>query len=161
MSCHVDTGEPLPEELQARLIDTQYFQTGLFLLRQLEFAIFDVELHSKPEAVDPTAMLKQIRNEVSVFQPPACNRFAHTFSHIFAGGYAAGYYSYLWAEVLAADAFSRFLEEGLFNPEVGQAFHNTVLAQGGSEPELVLFKRFRGREPRTDALLQLFGLSAA
>lgn len=129
------------------------------MLRQVEFSLFDFELHASIQPQDPTALLMTVRKEVSLIIPPDYNRFANTFSHIFAGGYAAGYYSYKWAEVLAADAFSRFTEEGLFNPVVGKAFRDTVLAMGGAEPALDLFRRFRGREPRINALLEQNGLS--
>lgn len=159
LSCHVDSKEPLPEDLLVRLTDSRKFQAGLATLRQVEFSLFDFELHASIQPQDPTALLMTVRKEVSLIIPPDYNRFANSFSHIFAGGYAAGYYSYKWAEVLAADAFSRFTEEGLFNPVVGEAFRDTVLAMGGAEPALDLFRRFRGREPRINALLKQNGLS--
>lgn len=159
LSCHLDSGEALPVSLQNRLIETQYFQAGLFLLRQLEIALFDFELHAGKGDAEPLRVMSQVRKEVSVMPPPDYNRFANTFQHIFAGGYAAGYYSYLWADLLAADAFSRFSEEGLLSREVGASFRETILALGGSESELALFKRFRGRAPQNDALLELYGLS--
>lgn len=161
LSCHVDNGDPLPDELLTRLLESRGFQAGLAMSRQVEFALFDFELHASSEVLDPTLLMATVRQEVSLLSPPAYNRFANTFSHIFAGGYAAGYYSYKWAEVLAADAFSRFVEEGLFNPVVGKAFRETILAQGGAEPAMDLFKRFRGREPSIDALLKLSGLDRA
>lgn len=159
LSCHVDTGNPLPDDLLKRLLESRGFQAGLAMSRQVEFALFDFELHASSEVLDPTVLMATVRQEVSLLPPPSYNRFANTFSHIFAGGYAAGYYSYKWAEVLAADAFSRFMEEGLFNPVVGKAFRETILAQGGAEPAMDLFKRFRGREPNINALLELSGLS--
>lgn len=158
LSCHVDNGQPLPEELLSRLVESRGFQAGLAMCRQVELALFDFELHARSEVLDPTVFMAAVSQEVSVLSPPAYTRSANTFSHIFAGGYAAGYYSYKWAEVLAADAFSRFVEEGLFNPAVGKAFRETVLAQGGAEPAMDLFKRFRGREPKIGALLELSGL---
>ena len=161
LSCHVESGEPLPDELLQQLVESRGFQAGLAMCRQVELALFDFELHARSEVVDPTEFMAAVSQEASVLSPPAYTRSANTFSHIFAGGYAAGYYSYKWAEVLAADAFSRFVEEGLFNPVVGKAFRETVLAQGGAEPAMDLFKRFRGREPRIDALLALSGLDQA
>lgn len=159
LSSHLETAKPLPKELQDRLIDTRCFQAGLFLLRQLEIALFDFELHALAGHADPLNIMQQVRGEVSVMPPPIYNRFANTFQHVFVGGYAAGYYSYLWADVLAADAFSRFAEEGLFNVDVGLKFKKTVLALGGSQPALSLFEQFRGRAPRIDSLLEFYGLS--
>ncbi|MCB1658037.1 MAG: oligopeptidase A, partial [Pseudomonadales bacterium] len=131
--------------------------------RQLEFALFDLRIHSQApltaQGIQDT--LNAVRAEVSVMSPPAFNRFQHSFSHIFAGGYAAGYYSYKWAEVLSSDAFSRFEQEGIFNRETGLSFRQNVLAKGGSQPALELFVAFRGREPNIDALLRHSGLEKA
>lgn len=160
MSSHVETGEPLPQALLEKMLAAKNFQSGLMMLRQLEFAAFDMEIHALPE-IKPDSVQKvldAVRARVAVIKPPAFNRFQHGFSHIFAGGYAAGYYSYKWAEVLSSDAFSRFEEEGVMNPEVGRAFRDTVLAQGGSRDALELFTEFRGREPKVDALLRHSGL---
>jgi oligopeptidase A len=158
---HWQTGAPLPDDLLTRLQASRTFHSGLATVRQLEFALFDLRLHRDH---DPAAgakiyeTLENVRKEVSVIHPPAYNRFPHSFSHIFAGGYAAGYYSYKWAEVLSADAFSAFEEEGLFNPAVGHRFRDTVLAQGGSKPAMELFEAFRGRKPRLEPLLRQTGL---
>ncbi|OOG23492.1 oligopeptidase A [Thioalkalivibrio denitrificans] len=160
---HYETGEPLPEDLFDKLIATRHFQAAMQLVRQLEFSLFDMRLHGE---YDPARggriqeILDQVRAQVAVVKPPAFNRFQHGFSHIFAGGYAAGYYSYKWAEVLSADAFGRFEEEGLFNPEVGRSFLENVLERGGSQPAMDLFKAFRGREPDIEALLRHSGLTA-
>ncbi|MDF3030968.1 MAG: oligopeptidase [Moraxellaceae bacterium] len=157
---HVETGAPLPKELLDRMVAARNFQSGLVMLRQLEFALFDMEVHAlqdiQPGTVQKT--LDAVRRRVAVIRPPAFNRFQHSFSHIFAGGYAAGYYSYKWAEVLSTDAFSRFEEEGVMSPEVGRDFRETILAQGGSRDALELFIEFRGREPKVDALLRQSGL---
>ncbi|ACL71111.1 Oligopeptidase A [Thioalkalivibrio sulfidiphilus HL-EbGr7] len=158
---HYQTGKPLPQALFDKLIATRHFQAAMQMVRQLEFSLFDVRIHGE---YDPARgariqeILDQVRAEVSVVKPPAFNRFQHGFSHIFAGGYAAGYYSYKWAEVLSADAFARFEEEGLFSPDVGRAFLENVLEKGGSAPAIELFKAFRGREPKIDALLRHSGL---
>jgi oligopeptidase A len=160
---HYETGEPLPAELFDKLIDTRHFQAAMQMVRQLEFSLFDMRLHGE---YDPhqgariQEILDEVRARVAVVKPPAFNRFQHGFSHVFAGGYAAGYYSYKWAEVLSADAFARFEEEGLFSPEVGRAFLENVLEKGGSRPALDLFKAFRGREPDIEALLRHSGLTA-
>ncbi len=133
------------------------------MVRQLEFALFDFRLHLeyKPEEGGRIQqILDEVRAEVAVVHPPEYNRFQHGFSHIFAGGYAAGYYSYKWAEVLSADAFSRFEEEGIFNRETGLAFLETVLEQGGSREPMDLFVEFRGRKPTIDALLRHSGIAA-
>jgi oligopeptidase A len=133
------------------------------MLRQLEFALFDFRLHQEfdPVRADQIpALLSEVRSQVAVMTPPAFNRFQHSFSHIFAGGYAAGYYSYKWAEVLSADAFSRFEEEGIFNPATGQSFLKNILEKGGSKEPMELFRAFRGREPKVDALLRHSGIAA-
>lgn len=161
---HWKTGEPMPEDLFQRLLATRHFHEALQTLRQCEFALFDLRLHSGPPPEDVAgvlAILDQVRNEVAVIRPPSWHRFPHAFSHIFAGGYAAGYYSYKWAEVLSADAFSRFEEEGLDNPEIGQAFRREILAVGASRPAMDSFIAFRGREPNVEALLRHTGLTGA
>jgi oligopeptidase A len=160
ISGHFETGESLPKELVKRLNDAKNFQAGMFLLRQLEFATFDLTIHKGTVSVDVQNALDQVRAEIAVFIPPEFNRFQNSFSHIFAGGYASGYYSYSWAEVLSADAFSLFEEKGIFDPETGQSFLANILEKGGSEDPLVLFKAFRGREPEIDALLRHRGLAA-
>ncbi|MCG5515462.1 MULTISPECIES: oligopeptidase A [unclassified Ectothiorhodospira] len=163
-AAHHETGEPLPQDLFDKLLATRHFQAAMQMVRQLEFSLFDMRLHAE---YDPDRgariqeILDQVRDQVAVMKPPAFNRFQHGFSHIFAGGYAAGYYSYKWAEVLSADAFARFEEEGLFSPGVGHAFLTEILEQGGSRPALEHFKAFRGREPDIEALLRHSGLAAA
>jgi oligopeptidase A len=142
------------------MLAAKNFQSGLMMMRQLEFSLFDFELHATHgDGRSVAQVLDGIRDEVSVMRPPAYNRFPNSFAHIFAGGYAAGYYSYKWAEVLSADAFSRFEEEGVFNPHTGKAFRQAILARGGSKAPMELFKDFRGREPSIDALLRHSGLS--
>ncbi|MGH8494445.1 MAG: oligopeptidase A [Moraxellaceae bacterium] len=160
MSSHVESGEPLPADLLEKMLAAKNFQSGLMMLRQLEFSAFDMEIHALPE-IKPglvKQVLDDVRARVAVIKPPAFNRFQNGFSHIFAGGYAAGYYSYKWAEVLSSDAFSRFEEEGVMSAEVGRQFRDTVLAQGGSRGAMELFTEFRGREPKVDALLRHSGL---
>jgi oligopeptidase A len=130
------------------------------MVRQIEFSLFDFELHaSHGDGRSVMDVLDGVRDEVSVMRPPAYNRFPNSFAHIFAGGYAAGYYSYKWAEVLSADAFSKFEEDGVLNAETGRAFREAILARGGSQAPMVLFVDFRGREPSIDALLRHSGLS--
>jgi oligopeptidase A len=161
---HVDTGEPMPKALFDRMLAAKNFQSGLQTLRQVEFALFDMRIHSAATAtggVSAQTVLDQVRSEVAVLVPPEFNRFAHGFSHIFAGGYAAGYYSYKWAEVLSADAYSLFEERGVLNPEIGARFRDEVLAMGGSRPALESFVKFRGREPKIDALLRHSGMDEA
>ncbi|VEI57470.1 oligopeptidase A [Pasteurella multocida] len=162
ISGHYETGEPLPKEKLAQLLKAKNFQAAMFVLRQLEFGLFDFRLHhhfdpSKQNQILDT--LKAVKEEVAVIKGVEWARTPHSFSHIFAGGYSAGYYSYLWAEVLSADAFSRFEEEGIFNPETGKSFLNEILSRGGSEEPMTLFKRFRGREPQLDALLRHKGIA--
>ncbi len=160
MTRHVETGAPLPRELFDKMLAAKNFQAGLQTLRQLEFALFDMLLHAEPGS-GKTALqvLEEVRSEVAVVIPPAYNRFPNNFSHIFAGGYAAGYYSYKWAEVLSADAYALFEENGVLNPEVGHRFWSEILAQGGARPALESFKSFRGREPTLDALLRHNGMA--
>lgn len=158
ISGHHETGEPLPADLLEKMLAAKNFQSGLGMLRQIEFALFDFELHAQSER-GARAVLQAVRDEVSVLPPPAFNRFENGFAHIFAGGYAAGYYSYKWAEVLSADAFSRFEEEGIFNSETGQSFRDHILARGGSREPMELFVAFRGREPSVEALLRHSGLT--
>ncbi|WP_458233046.1 M3 family metallopeptidase, partial [Roseateles sp. P5_E8] len=160
LSGHADTGEPLPRELFDKMIAAKNFQSGLMTLRQIEFSLFDMRLHATPGAESHVQQLiDDVRTEVAVLVPPSFNRFQHSFSHIFAGGYAAGYYSYKWAELLSADAWSAFEEEGVFNPATGKRFLNEVLEQGGARDAIDNFKAFRGREPRIDALLRHQGMS--
>ena len=163
ISGHYETGEPIPDELYERMIAAKNFQSAMMMVRQLEFSIFDFRIHAE---YDPQQggriydILNEVRKEVAVIKPPAWSRFAHGFSHIFAGGYAAGYYSYKWAEVLSADAFSLFEENGIFDARTGQRFLNNVLEKGGSKDAMELFVAFRGREPEIDALLRHSGIAA-
>lgn len=160
ISGHHETGEALPQAMLDKMLAAKNFQSGLMMVRQLEFSLFDFELHaSHGDGRSVLDVLEGVRAEVSVLRPPAYNRFANGFAHIFAGGYAAGYYSYKWAEVLSADAFSKFEEEGVFNADTGRAFREAILARGGSQEPMVLFVDFRGREPSIDALLRHLGLS--
>jgi oligopeptidase A len=164
MSAHVDTGEPLPRALFDRMLAARNFQSGLQLVRQLELALFDMHLHYDFDADTgrtPLDLLRAIRREVAVVPRPDYDRAPNTFSHIFAGGYAAGYYSYKWAEVLSADAYSLFEEQGVLSPEAGARFRDEVLARGGSRPALESFVAFRGRPPQIDALLRHNGMSAS
>lgn len=162
MSAHVETGEPLPGELFERMLAAKNFQSGMQTVRQLEFALFDMLLHSGFEAgsTDVMALLEQVRDEVAVNRPPQWHRFPHQFSHIFAGGYAAGYYSYKWAEVLSADAYAAFEEAPDAAAETGERFRREILARGGSRPALENFTAFRGREPDIEALLRHSGMAA-
>jgi len=160
MTAHVATGEPLPRALFDRMLAARNFQSGMFTVRQLEFALFDMQLHSE---FDPTqdsvqALLERVRDEVAVNRPPAWNRFPNQFSHIFAGGYAAGYYSYKWAEVLSADAYAAFEEAPDKVTETGQRFRDEVLSRGGSRSAAENFAAFRGRAPTVDALLRHNGM---
>jgi len=164
MTRHVDTGESLPRELYDKMLLAKNFQSGLFTMRQIEFALFDMRLH---DDFDPKGersvlqLLDEVRAQVAVIRPPAFNRFPNNFSHIFAGGYAAGYYSYKWAEVLSADAYSLFEENGVLSAEVGHRFWSEILGQGGSRPALESFVAFRGGEPTIDALLRHSGMVEA
>jgi oligopeptidase A len=160
MSRHVDTGEALPRALFDKMLAAKNFQSGMQTVRQLEFALFDMHLHHDFDRARDTmlALLERVRERVSVMRPPAFNRFPNQFSHIFAGGYAAGYYSYKWAEVLSADAYSAFEEGGVLSPEVGARFLDEVISAGGSRPALESFIAFRGRAPQIDALLRHNGM---
>lgn len=161
ISAHYQTGEPLPDDMLEKLLAAKNFQSGMQMLRQIEFALFDFKLHMMDNIdseADIDAVMQAVRDQVAVMQPPAFNRFQNSFSHIFAGGYAAGYYSYKWAEVLSADAFSLFEEEGVLSPQAGERFRREILEQGGAEDAAVLFKNFRGREPANDALLRHSGI---
>ena len=164
MAAHWQTHEPLPEGLFVKMQAARHFQSAMGMVRQLEFALFDMRLHMEPHAA-VAGRLEQIqaevRHEVAVVKPPAFNRMAHSFSHVFAGGYAAGYYSYKWAEVLSADAYARFEEDGLFSAAAGQAFLEEILQVGGSRPAMESFVAFRGRKPEIDALLRHSGLVEA
>ena len=159
MTRHKDSGAPLPDELYSKLIAAKNFQSAMAMLRQLEFALFDFRYHSGTAWRDKTLDVHAaVRAAVAVTPAYAANRFPMQFSHIFAGGYAAGYYSYKWAEVLSADSFAAFEEEGVFNAATGARFRDEILATGGSRPSMASFIAFRGREPRVDALLQQSGI---
>jgi oligopeptidase A len=160
---HVDTGAPMPDDLYRRLLATRHFHAGLFLVRQLEFGLFDFRLHLEFEPARGARvleLLEQVRNEVAVLHPPSWQRFPMSFGHVFAGGYAAGYYSYLWAEVLSADAYAAFEAAGVLDADTGARFRREVLSVGGSRPALQSFTSFRGREPEVDALMKSYGLAA-
>ncbi|MFT3929084.1 MAG: oligopeptidase A [Spongiibacteraceae bacterium] len=166
LSSHHETGAPLPQELLDKMLAAKNFQAGLFMVRQLEFALFDFKLHrdylpdaghvQSPRSVQ--AVIDEVRRSVAVYPLPAFNRFQHSFTHIFAGGYAAGYYSYKWAEVLSADAYSAFEEEGIFNIDMGRRFLHEILERGGAREPMALFVAFRGRKPNVDALLRHSGI---
>ncbi|MBP9604292.1 MAG: M3 family metallopeptidase [Chromatiaceae bacterium] len=164
ISGQVAIGEPIPDGLYQRLRAAKNFQSAIQMARQLEFALFDFRIHLE---YDPARggriqeILDQVRDQVAPLKPPAFNRFAHGFSHIFGGGYAAGYYSYKWAEVLSADAFSLFEEKGILDTATGRAFRQHILEQGGSRPAMDLYVAFRGREPTIDALLRHSGIAVA
>ena len=163
ISGHYETGDVLPQDLFDKMIAARNFQSAMVMVRQLEFSLFDFRLHLE---FDPTQdkqvekILAEVRDQVAVVKPPKFNRFAHSFSHIFAGGYAAGYYSYKWAEVLSADAFSKFEEKGIFDRNTGIEFLQSILEQGGSREPMDLFIEFRGRKPEIDALLRHTGIAA-
>jgi oligopeptidase A len=162
MTEHVDNKNTLPKGLFDKMIEAKNFQSGMQTLRQIEFSLFDIRLHteySDQNKINPLKLLETIRDEIAVVRPPSWNRFPNSFSHIFAGGYAAGYYSYKWAEVLASDAFSLFEEEGILSSHAGQKFQNEVLSKGGSRPAMESFVAFRGREPTVDALLRHSGMA--
>lgn len=161
-SAHYQTGEPLPATILKNLRESKNFQAGLDLLRQVEFALFDMRIHTGPAAADSAriaSILREVRAEVAVIRYPEWNRLAHAFTHIFGGGYAAGYYSYKWAEVLAADAFAAFEEGGLFNPDLAQRFRQNILEIGGSRDIAEAFIAFRGRPAHVDALLKQTGIT--
>lgn len=163
VSGHVETGEPLPAALLEKLLAARTFQAAMQTVRQLEFSLFDFRLHlewGRRDFDSVQSLLDAVREDVAVLQPPAWNRFQNSFSHIFAGGYAAGYYSYKWAEVLSADAYSRFEEEGIFNADTGADFLREVLEAGGSRDALATFRAFRGRDPDIRALLRHTGIAA-
>ena len=163
ISGHYQTGEVLPDALFDKMIAARNFQSAMTMVRQLEFSIFDFRLHLEYDPAQDNQVekvLAEVRDHVAVVKPPKFNRFAHSFSHIFAGGYAAGYYSYKWAEVLSADAFSKFEEKGIFDRKTGIEFLEAILEQGGSKEPMDLFIEFRGREPEIDALLRHSGIAA-
>jgi oligopeptidase A len=165
---HWQTGEALPDDLFAKMTAARHYHAGLFLVRQLEFALYDFRLHLEFDPMHgprTLELLDAVRAEVAVITPPAWHRFPHGFTHIFAGGYAAGYYSYLWAEVLSADAFGAFEEAAaaagsVFDAATGARYRREILAVGGSRPALESFIAFRGREPDPNALLRSYGLAA-
>jgi oligopeptidase A len=160
MTEHVDTGAPLPRELFDKMVAAKNFQSGMQTVRQLEFGLFDMRIHSEVDAKDCVQqVLEEVRQQVAVVRPPAYNRFAHAFSHIFGGGYAAGYYSYKWAEVLSADAWSAFEEAGALCVATGRRLREEILEAGGSRAAMENFIAFRGREPRIDALLRHQGMA--
>lgn len=162
ISSHHETAEPLPDDLLNKLLAAKNFQAGMQMLRQIEFSLFDFLLHQDYNAEnpeDPQKVLDRIRKKIAVVTPPAFNKFQNGFSHIFSGGYAAGYYSYKWAEVLSADAFSKFEEEGIFNQHTGQSFLENILEKGGSEDIAELYQMFRGRQSSIDALLRHNGIT--
>lgn len=158
MSGHHATGAPLPPDLFERMVAARRFQSGLFIVRQLEFALFDLLLHLGTLGTDPMEVIEAVRDEVAVIRPPEWHRFPHSFAHIFAGGYASGYYSYLWAEVLAADGFQRFAEAGLVDRATGTALREEVLARGATRPAAESFRAFRGRDADPTAMLARHGL---
>jgi oligopeptidase A len=164
MTAHLETGAPLPRALFDRMLAAKNFQSGMQTVRQIEFALFDMHLHYDfvSGASTPQALADAVRREVAVVvRPPEDRSLTHSFSHIFAGGYAAGYYSYKWAEVLSADAYSLFEEKGVLSPVAGERFREEVLARGGSRPALESFIAFRGRPPQIDALLRHNGMSTS
>lgn len=165
ISGHYETGEALPQDMLDKMLAAKNYQSAMQMLRQLEFGLFDFNMHAQYSPSNASDnyiqdILNQVRDQYAVIKATAFNRFQHSFGHIFGGGYAAGYYSYKWAEVLSADAFSRFEEEGVFNPQVGQDFLSNILEKGGSEEPSELFKAFRGREPDIAALLRHSGIPA-
>ncbi|WP_352258791.1 M3 family metallopeptidase [Psychrobacter sp. TB55-MNA-CIBAN-0194] len=164
ISSHVETGEPLPKDKLDALLAVKNFQSGMQTLRQIEFALFDLLIHGHSPALDydgVLATLNKVRSDISIMQTPDYNRFANGFSHIFAGGYAAGYYSYKWAELLSADAFSKFEEDGIFNSATGKSFRESILSVGGSFPAKTNFENFRGRSASIDALLRHSGFDSS
>jgi oligopeptidase A len=162
MTRHSETGAPLPRELFDKMISAKNFQSGMQTMRQLEFALFDMRMHSdfEPDKQTLLQLIDDVRQKVAVVFPPDFNRYANQFSHLFGGGYAAGYYSYKWAEVLSADAYAAFEENGVLNEKIGDKFRREILSMGGSRPALESFKAFRGREPNIDALMRHSGMAA-
>ena len=163
ISGHHETNEPLPAELLERMLAARNFQSGMMMMRQIEFSLFDFRLHKEwgtDSVASVQALLDEVRAAVAVHTPPDYNRFQNGFSHIFGGGYAAGYYSYKWAEVLSSDAFSRFEEEGIFNRQTGIDFRRCILESGGSQPPMEAFVAFRGRKPDIEPLLRHSGIAA-
>lgn len=163
LACHYQTGAALPDDLYNKMIAAKNFQSAMQMVRQIEFSLFDMRLHSDFDPDGGKSVLQlidEVRSEVAVMIPPAFNRFHNGFSHIFAGGYAAGYYSYKWAEVLSADAFSKFEENGVFDRRTGEEFLHSILEQGGTYEPMELFIKFRGRKPSIEALLRHSGLAA-
>lgn len=161
MTAHVETGAQLPRTLFDKMVAAKNFQAGMQTMRQIEFSLFDIRLHSEFDphgSVTALDLIESIRDEVAVVRPPKWNRFPNNFTHVFAGGYAAGYYSYKWAEVLSADAYSMFEEDGVLSREAGQRYWQEILAQGGSRTAMASFTAFRGREPNIDALLRHNGM---
>jgi len=161
ISSHYQTQEPLPKKILDKLLVAKNYQAALFIMRQLEFSLFDLRIHYEYDTAKGAQILQtlyEVKKQLAVVPSPAWNRFPHTFGHIFDGEYAAGYYSYLWAEVLSADIFSRFEEEGIFNVTTSQSFFDNILSRGGSEDPMLLFKRFRKREPQLDAMLRHYGI---
>ena len=160
---HVDTGELLNDELFEKMTRARTFQAGMQMVRQLEFSLFDYRLHMEfatNQSLQIQDLLNEVREKVAVVRAPDFNRFQHSFAHIFAGGYAAGYYSYKWAEVLSADAFSKFEERGIFDKTTGKEFLQSILEQGGSREPMDLFVEFRGRKPSIEPLLRHSGITA-
>jgi len=157
---HYKNHQPLPDQLLEKMRSAKNFQSGMHTLRQVEFALFDMLLHSAFEPANDSVqgLLDEVREQVAVVTPPPSNRFQNSFGHIFAGGYAAGYYSYKWSEVLSADAFGRFIEDGIFNPQAGQDFKLSILQRGGVDDANQLFQEFRGRPPKIEPLLQQTGI---
>jgi oligopeptidase A len=163
MTRQVDSGLPIPRDLFDKMLAAKNFQSGLAMLRQIEFAVFDMRLHSELDSAGGKSaleLLDEVRKQVAVLFPPAYNRFPNSFGHIFGGGYAAGYYSYKWAEVLSADAYSLFEQKGVLSPDTGARFRDEILAVGGSRPAAESFRAFRGREPNVEALLRHNGMAA-
>lgn len=161
MSSHYESGEALPEAMLQKLLAAKNFQSGMQMVRQIEFSLFDMLLHveAPPKNVaEIQSKIDAVRADVAVYPVPSINRFQHGFAHIFGGGYAAGYYSYKWAELLSADVFSRFAEEGVMSRELGQEFVDKLLSRGGAEDPMTLFRAFRGREPQLEPLLRDAGI---
>lgn len=162
ISGHVETGETLPQEILTAMLSAKNFQSGMQTLRQIEFALFDLLLHAKnpsPDYDEILQLLQSVRADIAILPTPSYNRFPNSFTHIFAGGYASGYYSYKWAELLSADAFSRFEQDGIFNRDIGKAFRELILAKGGSLPAKANFEAFMGREASIEALLRHSGFT--